>query len=326
MLTDEVIIKITAGKGGAGSISFRHEKYIPKGGPDGGDGGDGGNIILKVDKDINTLTHFDTQKDFQAENGHPGMGVKKTGKDAQDLILKVARGTIIYEKDSQGEFRKIADLTEAGQSLIVARGGKGGWGNVHFATSTDQAPRKANPGTKGQTKVLKLELRLIADVGLIGLPNSGKSTLLARITRAKPKIANYPFTTLEPNLGIATVGNYSFTVADIPGLIKGAAEGRGLGFRFLRHVRRTRVLVHLIDCQSQDILKDYQEIRQELGKFSPILLRKPEIVVISKVDTMDERAQRKLYAKVAQLKPIFISSASGSGIQDLLYEIKKRLR
>lgn len=324
MLTDEVKIKVEAGKGGDGSASFRREKYVPKGGPDGGDGGDGGNIIFRVDGNQNTLTFFNTRKEFRSEDGENGGKKKLHGKNGQDLVLTVPPGTLIYGIYGKAE-RRLFDLTGSNQEVVVVRGGRGGWGNVHFATATHQTPHEFEPGKPGEKKTLRLELQMIADVGIIGLPNAGKSTLLARISQAKPKIANYPFTTLEPNLGVVNAGDFSFVVADIPGLIKGASAGKGLGHKFLRHVKRTKILVHLIDANNSDPLRDYFEIRDELKDFSFDLIKKPEIVCITKVETISEREQRKLYQKVAKLKPLFISSQTGRGINDLLFEIKKYL-
>lgn len=323
MLTDEVVIKIEAGCGGDGSNSFRREKYIPKGGPDGGDGGRGGDIIFEISQNFNTLTFFDTRKSFKAEKGENGSGQKSSGKNGEDLILTVPPGTIIYQVNQYNDKEnKLIDMVNQ-EHFIVARGGKGGWGNVHFATPTHQTPYEFEKGQPGDRKTLKLELRLIADVGLIGKPNAGKSTLLSRISSAKPKIANYPFTTLEPNLGVVKINDFGFVVADIPGLIKGASHGKGLGHKFLRHTQRTKILVHLIDAMSPDPLKDYQEIREELKVYSEDLTKKPEIVVITKVETLSEKDQRKLYQKVVKLKPIFLSSVTGRGINDLLYQIKK---
>lgn len=328
MLTDEVVIKVKAGDGGHGLVSFRHEKYVPLGGPDGGDGGDGGNVILEVNPDTNTLTYFDTRKKFAAANGANGRKARSSGKYGPDLILSVPPGTIVFEKKigEDRDFIKVDDLIKNKQQLIIAKGGKGGRGNVHFANSVEQAPKYAEDGKPGEAKIIKLEMRMIADVGIIGLPNAGKSTLLSRISNAKPKIANYPFTTLEPNLGVCHIGSFSFIAADIPGLIENASLGKGLGYKFLRHLKRTRVLVHLIDALSQDPIKDYQTIRGEIGKFYKPLLRKVEIVAISKVDTLTDKDQRRLYAKISKFKPIFISSASGRGINDLLYKIKEKLK
>lgn len=325
MFTDEIKIKVKAGNGGKGAVSFRREKYVPKGGPDGGDGGKGGDVIFKVNNNVNTLTLFNTKKNFEAENGVNGSGNRSTGRKGENLILEIPQGTIIFHEIANKE-TMFADLIKINQEVVVARGGIGGRGNIHFATATHQTPMEAEAGKPGQEKILRLELRLIADVGLIGLPNSGKSTLLARISQAKPKIANYPFTTLEPNLGVVKVDDqFSLVVADIPGLIQGASQGRGLGHKFLRHIKRTKILVHLIDCNNIDPIKCYQEIRAELKDFSPELMKKPEIVVITKVDSLSEKNQRQLFAKVRKLNPIFLSSQSGRGINDLLYKIKEEL-
>ena len=321
MITDEVQIKVQAGSGGKGSASFRHEKYVPKGGPDGGDGGNGGNIIFKVDSNLNTLTYFNTRKNFNAENGENGRGGKEYGKYGEDLTLTVPQGTIIYEKFGSIE-QKVIDLVDKNQEIVIARGGKGGRGNVHFATATHQVPFEFEPGTPGESKEIKLELQLIADVGIIGYPNAGKSTLISRISHAKPKIANYPFTTLEPNLGVVTIDNYSFVVADIPGLIKGASKGKGLGHKFLRHVKRTKILLHLIDSGSSTPLNDYKTIRKELTEFAPELAEKMEIVAISKVDLLTDSQKSKLQKKLIKLSPILISSATGYKLNELLYKIK----
>jgi len=322
MLTDEVKIKLEAGSGGDGLVSFRHEKFKPKGGPDGGDGGKGGDIIFEVDKNINTLNFYNTRKEFKASDGQAGRKNCARGKNGHDLILKVPPGTIVYDLNKKS---KLKDLKNNKEQFLIAKGGNGGWGNHHFTTSTDQAPKKANPGQPGEKKKILLELQLIADVGLIGLPNTGKSSLLSRISQAHPKIANYPFTTLEPNLGVAQVDDFCFVVADIPGLIKGASKGKGLGDKFLRHIKRTKVLVHLLESKSKKPMQDYKIIRSELKKFSSQLITKPEIVCISKVDLLTEKKQRQLYAKVRKLKPIFISTFTSRGIKDLLYEIKKKL-
>ena len=330
MLTDEVIIKISAGKGGDGCVSFRREKYVPKGGPDGGDGGKGGNVIFRVNPSVNTLTFFNMKKAFKADNGESGGKNRCTGADADNLELEVPTGTILYQspksKDQRQGFEKMRDLIKDGDKFVAAKGGRGGWGNVHFATATHQAPREANPGKPGEEKVIKLEMQLIADVGIIGLPNSGKSTLLARISHARPKIANYPFTTLEPNLGVVKVDDkFSFIAADIPGLIEGASKGKGLGYKFLKHTERTNLLVHLIDANSVDYVCDYKTIRKELELFSIKLTRKKEIVCINKIETVNESVlktnSQKLKAKFRK-SPLPISSATGEGIKELLYKIK----
>lgn len=336
MLTDEVTIKVAAGKGGDGLVSFRREKYIPHGGPDGGDGGAGGDVIFKVNPSVNTLTFFDMKKEFHAENGKSGGSNRKTGADGDNLILEVPSGTMIFEyiepdkeTDDQENLVKITDLINNSDEIVIAEGGRGGWGNVHFATPTHQAPREANAGTPGEKKTIKLELRLIADVGIIGLPNSGKSTLLSRISNARPKIANYPFTTLEPNLGVIRVDkNFSFIAADIPGLIEGASAGKGLGIDFLKHIKRTNILVHLIDANSNDFVNDYQTIRDELKSYDKSLAKKKEIIVINKIETIN---QKDLEDKCKELKtktkkkPLLISAATGEGVQNLIYEIKKKL-
>ncbi len=269
MLTDEATIKIIAGKGGDGLVSFRHEKYVPKGGPDGGDGGDGGDIFVICDDNTHTLSEFARKKEWRAEDGVKGKPKRQKGGQGQDLELRVPRGTVMKIDE-----KIIHDFTKIGERVLIAKGGRGGWGNVHFATATRQSPAFAKKGEPGETKTLKLELKLIADVGLIGLPNSGKSTLLARISNARPKIADYPFTTLEPNLGVVRCHEKQFVVADIPGLIEGASKGKGLGDKFLRHTERTNVLVHLIDINKEHIVQDYETIRQELALWSEKLLRK----------------------------------------------------
>jgi GTP-binding protein len=344
MLTDEVTIKISAGKGGDGCVSFRREKYVPKGGPDGGDGGKGGDIVIRVNPSVNTLTFFNMKKEFQAKNGENGGKNRCHGADADDLILEVPPGTIIYdfqkEKkqiednnyniESESKLEKIADLTKLNEKIVVAKGGRGGWGNDHFATATHQTPYEFNPGTLGQSKTIKLELRLIADVGLIGLPNAGKSTLISRISNAKPKIANYPFTTIEPNLGVVKADNeFSFTAADIPGLIEGASKGKGLGDKFLRHIKRTKMIVHIIDVNSDDLIRDYKTIRKELKAFSTELTKKNEIVVFNKIETMDRNLildlAKKFKTKIKK-NPLLISAVTGEGIKDLLYKIKDELK
>ncbi len=282
---DEAVISVRSGDGGRGCISFRRAKYVPKGGPDGGDGGNGGNVIIRATKRLHTLTDYSPRKHFKAQNGRPGRGKDQTGKDGKDVILEVPLGTIIYDQES-GEL--LADLIKEDQEIFLIPGGKGGKGNQHFATSTNRTPRIAQPGLPGQEKILKFSLKYIADIGLIGLPNAGKSTLLSRLTKARPRIDSYPFTTLVPNLGVIIFDDESTLImADIPGLIEGASEGRGLGHRFLRHIERTRLLLHLIDITyvpEDELLEDFFTLKNELTKFDPSLMQKDEMVLINKID------------------------------------------
>jgi GTPase len=282
---DQAKIYVKAGKGGSGSSSFRREKFIEFGGPDGGDGGDGGSVILKAEENLNTLIDFRFQQHFEAENGQNGMGKKKTGKKGEDLILKVPIGTQIFEEDNN---TLIEDLKSIGQKVTLAEGGKRGLGNVRFKSSTNRAPRKKTDGTKGETFWIWLQLKVIADIGIVGMPNAGKSSLLSVLTEAKPKIANYPFTTLNPNLGVASYNDKEVTLADIPGLIEGANEGLGLGYKFLRHIERCKSLIHLIDITNENILENYLKIRKELSKYSKNLLKKREIIIFNKIDVIEK--------------------------------------
>jgi GTP-binding protein len=285
MFTDEIEIQVRSGKGGDGAVHFRREKYVPRGGPDGGDGGKGADVILKVKSTLNTLSAFHHKERFFADDGRPGGGQNKYGKSADDLIIPVPPGTVIFDVTDKSNPALLGDLTEAGQQLIVCKGGRGGRGNSHFATSRNQVPRTAEKGEPGEEKRLKLELKLIADIGLIGIPNAGKSTLLTALTNAKPKIASYAFTTLEPNLGVAEIDDdTSIVLADIPGLIEGAHQGAGLGHDFLRHIQRTRVLIHLLDGLSLDPLADFTQINSELALFDPNLAKKPQVVAMNKID------------------------------------------
>ncbi|MCX6809646.1 MAG: GTPase ObgE [Candidatus Berkelbacteria bacterium] len=308
MLVDEAKIHARAGKGGDGAATFRREKYIDKGGPDGGDGGQGGDIIIKSSNNVNTLFDFYRLKDFSSEDGMPGSKNKKHGRNANDLILNVPVGTIILDLDKN---EQVADLNKENMAIIIAKGGKGGLGNVHFKSSTHQTPREFKPGAKGEEKNLKLDLKIVADIGLIGLPNAGKSTLLSVISNAKPKIADYPFTTLEPVLGVVKFKDKSFIACDIPGLIRDASVGRGLGFKFLRHILRTRVLVHLVDATSNSPESDYKNIRAELKKYDPDLEKKKEIVVLTKTDLVQKIPDNFKY-------DISISAATGKNINELL--------
>ena len=332
MLIDRAIIFVRAGNGGNGAVSFRREKYIPKGGPDGGDGGDGGSVILLADPHLDSLADLTWHPHRRAEHGENGIRKCMHGADGKDCIVPVPLGTLVFD-ESTGEL--IGDLNTAGQSLLVARGGKGGLGNDRFKSPTNQAPRESTPGGEGVERTLRLELKLIADVGLIGLPNAGKSTMLRAVSRATPKVAEYPFTTLQPNLGIAELdAERRLVIADIPGLIEGAAHGAGLGHEFLRHVERTSVLVHLLDIaplDGSDPVANYEAIRRELQEYSADLTAKPEIIVLNKIDLVpeDERAQRinELSRSLSRLtrlaplrvdRPIPVSGATGEGVRAML--------
>ncbi len=315
---DEARIQIAAGNGGNGCVSFRREKFVPKGGPDGGNGGRGGNVVVRADRQLNTLLDFRYHKHYRAERGEHGRGKNQEGRSGKDLVLRVPCGTVI--RDAQTE-EIIADLTRHDEEVVVAKGGKGGRGNSEFATATNQAPRHAEPGTPGVERELRFELKLLADVGLVGFPNAGKSTLISVISAAKPKIADYPFTTLTPNLGIVRYGeDQSFTVADIPGLIEGAHEGRGLGIQFLRHIERTRVLVFLIESTSEDPKADYRTLLAELKSYNASLGRKKKIVALTKTDIASAeqlRALRRL--TVGRGVPVVsISAVAGEGVSDLI--------
>ena len=281
---DQVKIYVKAGNGGSGSASFRREKFIEFGGPDGGDGGDGGSVILVAVENLNTLIDFRFQQYFKGERGQDGMGKKKTGKKGKDLILKVPVGTQIFEEDNN---TLIDDLKKVGQQIVIAKGGRKGLGNVRFKSSVNRAPRKKTNGSEGENYCIWLQLKVIADIGIIGMPNAGKSSLLSVLTKAKPKIANYPFTTVNPNLGVASYSDKEVTLADIPGLIEGAHEGIGLGDKFLRHIERCKSLIHLIDITEENLFDNYKKIRNELSKYSTNLLKKKEIIVLNKIDILD---------------------------------------
>ena len=330
---DQARIFVAAGAGGNGSMHFHREKYVPLGGPDGGDGGNGGDVILRADRGLNTLFHFRRKRRFVAENGQAGGPNRMHGRSGKDLIVDVPVGTVLHDSDS-GE--QLADLTEHNQMVVVAAGGKGGLGNVHFKTSTNQAPRFAEKGEPGEERWLDLELKVIADVGIVGCPNAGKSTLLSVISAARPKIADYPFTTLEPNLGVVAVGDardeISFVVADIPGLIEGAHTGAGLGTQFLRHIERTRLLVHLVDVSDSsgrdDVAKDVEVIMGELASFGAQLESKPMLMVASKIDVAnkDKVAKLKRYCKKHKWKLYEISAVTGKGIEPLKYAIAESVQ
>lgn len=311
-------VYIRSGGGGGGCVSFRREKFVEFGGPDGGDGGCGGDVWAEAVEGLNTLIDFRYQQHFFAKNGQPGMGRQRTGKDGDDIVLRVPVGTEILDEDEE---TVIADLTQPGQRVLLARGGNGGWGNLHFKSATNQAPRRANPGQEGVERTIWLRLKLIADAGLVGLPNAGKSTFLAATSNARPKIADYPFTTLHPNLGVVGIDGKEFVMADIPGLIEGASEGRGLGDQFLAHVERCAVLLHLVDGTSSTITRDYRTIITELEAYSEILMDKPRITALNKIDALDAktRSARKRALEKASGGPVFlISGVSGEGLQDVL--------
>ncbi len=326
MFVDEVDIHINAGDGGRGSLSFRREKFVPKGGPDGGNGGSGGSVFMIADPHRNTLVHFRFNPDYKAPRGGNGAGALRTGRGGRDLDIPVPVGTLVYVKDPEtGELHQRTDLTVAGQRVLLAKGGRGGLGNAHFATSTNRAPRKVQPGEPGEHFDLHLKLKLLADVGLVGYPNAGKSTLISVISAAKPKIADYPFTTLTPNLGVVALsGDRSFVVADVPGLIEGAHEGHGLGHQFLRHIERTKVLVHLVDvsgASGRDPVHDFETIRRELDLYNPELLRKPQLVAANKIDAVDEPKRvtaLEKRAKKLKLRFFKISAVTGEGVKELV--------
>jgi len=326
MFTDQVIIHVKSGKGGDGMMHFRREKFIPLGGPDGGDGGKGGDVIFEVKSTLNTLSAFRQNQKFKAEEGVKGGPSQRSGRYGNDLILYVPPGTVIFDADT-GEL--IGDLTQPGQQLTILKGGRGGRGNQHFATSRNQVPRTAEKGEPAQEKRIKLELKLIADIGLIGVPNAGKSTLLSVLTNAKPRIASYPFTTLEPNLGVANIDDDTTVVlADIPGLIEGASQGAGLGHDFLRHIQRTRVLVHLLDGLSEDPIADYSQINSELSLFDPNLAKKPQLVSLNKIDqpeVQERLADIQKQFKKLKVELITISALARTNTRDLLVKAYQKL-
>jgi len=336
MFVDEVDIHVEAGDGGRGCLAFRREKFVPRGGPSGGDGGHGGSVYIVASPHINTLINFRFHPEFSAARGEHGMGSNRTGRAGENLELEVPIGTLVYEKsgDPDQPSRLLADLAEEGQRVLVARGGRGGLGNARFATSTNRAPRKVQPGEAGEIKDLRLELKLLADVGLVGFPNAGKSTLIARVSAARPKIADYPFTTLTPNLGVVRLSDdRSFVVADVPGLIEGAHRGLGLGHQFLRHLERTKVLVHVVDvsgASGRDPVDDLDTVRRELELFQPTLAAKPQIVAANKIDALGaDRAEAVagLQRRAAQLDLPFlqISGATGERVPELLEAMWRRL-
>jgi GTPase len=314
-MTDEVTIKIKAGDGGDGAVSFLRQKFRPKGGPDGGDGGDGGDVIFVTDNNLNTLTFFDSRKHFKAKNGEDGLGRKNHGKSGDDLILRVPQGTVLTEGN-----KVIADMIEKDVKLAIAKGGSGGWGNHHFASSIKQKPEWSKKGLPGEEKELKLELKLIADIGLVGMPNSGKSTLLSVISNAKPKIADYPFTTLEPNLGVVKIHGKEFVFADIPGLIEGASKGKGLGGKFLRHIERTKELIFIISAETENPAGEYKILLKELKDFSEKLAEKKKVIAISKAEIINAKIKDKINNdfKKNKLSPIFFSAMTKRNLDQLL--------
>jgi len=317
-------VTVRSGKGGNGIVAFRREKYVAKGGPNGGDGGRGGDVIIAGDVQLSTLQDIRYHNIYKAENGKPGQGSNKSGKDGKDIIIRVPLGTIISDSDTNDI---ITDITKDREKITIVEGGRGGWGNQHFATPTNQAPRFAKDGKESEAKNLDFELKVLADVGLVGFPNAGKSTLLSVLSTAKPKIASYPFTTLIPNLGIVKYGEYnSFVMADIPGLIKGASHGKGLGDQFLRHVERTKILLFLIDVNEEDIFEKYKILDNELNQFSSEMKHKPRILCVSKIDSVSEIDNYKLENKVKLVKDIiYISSVTRKNLGKLVNKITKYL-
>jgi GTP-binding protein len=327
MFIDEAKIFVKAGDGGHGCLSFRREKYVPKGGPNGGNGGKGGDVYFLADENLDTLTDFAGRHNWKAQNGRPGQGSNMTGADGEDLIIKVPQGTLIYDEESE---LMLKDMNELGRKTLICRSGKGGRGNKSFANSINQAPRQTTPGQKGQERKLRLELKLIADVGIVGMPNAGKSTLISRCSEAHPKIADYPFTTLEPVLGIVELSDYRrFVMADIPGLIEGAHKGAGLGFEFLRHIERTTIIAHILDIMPADGTEpadNYKTIRAELKQYSKALARKKEIIIANKIDLdpdgkIIEKLKKKLRKKIYP-----ISAVTGEGVKELTEILWKKVR
>jgi len=323
---DQAKIYLQSGKGGPGCISFRREKYIEHGGPNGGNGGRGGDVIFECVPTLNTLIDFRYQQHFKAQSGQHGMGRDRTGANGDDCIVKVPVGTVVLDED---KVTVLADFTEPGQQLVFLKGGDGGFGNAHYKSATNQAPRKATPGWPGEERAVWLQLKLIADAGLVGLPNAGKSTFLAAVSRAKPKIADYPFTTLHPNLGVVKIGDVDFVLADIPGLIEGAHEGHGLGDRFLGHVERTAVLLHLIDITQDDIAGAYNTIRNELEEYGNGLADKPEIIALNKADALGPELsadQARIFEEATGHKPLLISAVSGAQVDPVLYALAAKIK
>lgn len=323
MFVDIAQIEVQAGKGGNGAVSFRREKYVPKGGPDGGDGGKGGDIIIQADRNLVTLMDFKYKSFYKTEDGSGGMGAKKSGKAGEDLILKVPVGTAIKDRESG---KVLADLTKDKEQIVIALGGRGGRGNTHFKSSTDRAPRKYEEGEAGERKKLILELKLLADVGIVGFPNAGKSTLLKRITQAEVKIADYPFTTLSPNLGVARLKDYgAFVLADIPGILEGAHKGKGLGLEFLRHIQRTKILLYLIDGSVNEIKNQVATLKKELELYDPGLILKPAVVAVNKIDVLSKAKLKKISNGKLDGRLYPISALTGEGVDKLVKILEKKL-
>jgi len=321
---DEAKIHVASGAGGAGAVSFRREKFIEFGGPDGGDGGRGGSVIVECVDGLNTLIDYRYQQHFKAKSGGHGMGKNRSGAKGADALLKVPVGTQVLDEDDH----VLADLTEVGQRIVLLEGGNGGFGNAHFKSSINRAPRRANPGQPAQERTIRLRLKLIADAGLIGLPNAGKSTFLAAVSAAKPKIADYPFTTLHPQLGVVRVDQREFVIADIPGLIEGAHEGAGLGDRFLGHVERTGALLHLVDATGEDAAAAWKTLRQELNAYGHGLAERPEIIALTKIDALTPEAiaeQKKKLKRASKQEPLLLSSHSGEGVETVLRTLLKTI-
>jgi GTP-binding protein len=326
-MVNRVGIMVAGGNGGDGVVSFRHEKFVPLGGPDGGDGGDGGSVYIVADRSVTALAYFRRKRRFKAASGKSGGKQKKHGAKGDDLVIKVPLGTVMFLKEDELEVL-LADLSQQGQRVLAAKGGRGGLGNVHFATSTNQAPRKATKGKPGEEHLIVLDLKLIADVGIIGYPNVGKSTLLAAVSKARPKIADYPFTTREPALGVVEVGMKTFVLAEIPGLVDGAHLGRGLGHEFLRHAERTKVLLHVLDGGSQSIIDDMNNLNRELALYKSEMAQKPQVVVVNKIDLPEVEARltelRQLFSSLG-VKAFFVSAITGQGVSELVSETAKIL-
>jgi len=326
---DSVEISVRSGNGGDGAIGFRREKFVPFGGPDGGDGGNGGSVIIRTDRHLDSLVKYRQKRSFKAERGINGGKARKHGRNGEDVVITVPPGTVVTDRSIEGTGTFLADLSNEGEEVVVARGGSGGWGNVHFATSTNQAPHIAQRGEAGEEKRIRLEMRLIADVGIIGCPNAGKSTLLASASAARPKVDSYPFTTIEPVPGVVEVGQERFIMVEIPGLIEGAHLGKGLGHEFLRHIIRTRILIHLLNGNEEKPLEDMMKVNDEIVSYDPLLARKPQIVALNKIDLPEVRQRLtgiRKEIKNAGIKAFYISAETGEGVAELMAEAAGKLK